>query len=123
MADNYITRYDEKGCINISDDVIAVMVNAALAEVDGVAGLTNTVGGELADLLGIKSVSKGIKVRFEDDHITIDVLAMVRFGSNITAVAKKIQEAVVSAVDSMTGLPCTVNVHISGVAFDKSASN
>lgn len=119
MGDNYITKYEDKGSINISEDVIAVMVTAAMAEVDGVAGLTNTVGGEIAELLSKKSVSKGVKVRFDEDKVAVDVIATVRFGSNITSVARKIQEAVSSALDSMTGLESVVNVHISGVAFDK----
>jgi len=122
MADNYITRTDEKGSIHIAEDVIATIITAAVAEVDGVAGLTNTAGGEIADLLRIKSAAKGVKVRFDDETVSVDVLAMVRFGCNITAVARKIQEAAAAAVDSMTGLPCTVNVHISGVAFDKAAN-
>jgi uncharacterized alkaline shock family protein YloU len=120
MADNYITSKDEKGNVSISEDVIAVMVAAALAEVEGVAGLSNTVGSELADFLGKKSISKGIKISFEDDErVIIDVLIMVRFGSNITNVAHKVQQEVASAVESMTGLKVVVNVHVSGVAFEK----
>lgn len=119
MAENYITSKDEKGNVSISEDVIAVMVAAALAEVEGVAGLSNTVGSELADFLGKKSISKGIKVSFEEERIIIDVLIMVRFGSNVTGVAHKVQQAVASAVESMTGLNVAVNVHVSGVAFEK----
>ena len=58
MPENYIARQDEHGSINISEDVIAVMVAAAASEVDGVAGLANTIGTDLAELLGRKSVSK-----------------------------------------------------------------
>lgn len=38
MPENYITCQDEKGSINISEDVVAAMVRAAITEVDGVAG-------------------------------------------------------------------------------------
>ena len=41
---NYITTPTDHGTINISEDVFAVMVGAAVAEVDGVAGMANTVG-------------------------------------------------------------------------------
>ena len=64
MAENYIARADERGSINISEDVIAVMVGAAVHEVEGVAGLSNTIGSELADFIGRKSVTKGVKVQF-----------------------------------------------------------
>ena len=39
MPENYITCQDEKGSINISEDVVAAMVRAAITEVDGVAVL------------------------------------------------------------------------------------
>lgn len=119
MAENYITCQDEKGNVNISEDVIAVMAAAALAEVDGVAGMANTIGDELADFLGKKNIAKGIKIQFEEDRIVIDVLIMVRFGCNITEVAGKVQEEIASAVEAMTSMKPVVNVHVTGVAFDK----
>ena len=115
----YITCRDEKGSINISDDVIAVMVSAALAEVEGFAGLASTAGSELAELFGKKNTTRGIKVQFEENRVLIDVLILVRYGFAIAQVAKKVQEAVTGAVESMTGFIPTVNVHVSGVAFDK----
>ena len=38
MAENYITKQAERGTVNISEDVIAVMVSATVTEVEGVAG-------------------------------------------------------------------------------------
>lgn len=119
MAENYIARQDERGSINISEDVIAVMVGAAIREVEGVAGLSNTIGSELADFIGRKSVTKGVKVQFDDEKIIVDVIVMVRFGVKINEVGVKIQEAVAVAVESMTGLDSVVNVHISGISYEK----
>ncbi|MEF9971603.1 MAG: Asp23/Gls24 family envelope stress response protein [Oscillospiraceae bacterium] len=117
MAENYISTETEKGKINISEDVIAVMVGAAITEVEGVAGLANTVGTEIFDLIGKKTLSKGVKVTLDEDCITVDVLLMITFGCVITEVAQKVQAAVASALESMTGLSSHVNVHVSGVAF------
>ncbi|NLV85718.1 MAG: Asp23/Gls24 family envelope stress response protein [Clostridiales bacterium] len=119
MADSYITTVTEKGSIKISEDVIAVMVGAAVAEVDGVGGLTNTVGNEILDLIGKRTLSKGIKVTLEDESITVDVLIMVSFGGVVTEIAKNVQKAVTSALEAMTGLTPEVNVHVSGVSFPK----
>ena len=114
MPENYITCQDEKGSINISEDVVAAMVRAAITEVDGVAGIATSAGTELAELLGIKSAAKGIKVQMVDTIIT------VRYGCSVVAVARAVQESVTSAVESMTGIgKPIVNVHVSGVAFDK----
>lgn len=72
MGENYITCREEKGSINISEDVIISMVRSVLSEVEGVAGLSNTAGAELAELIGLKSVSKGVKVQFEDGRVVVD---------------------------------------------------
>jgi len=122
MPENYISKYDEKGSVHISEDVIYVMASASIAEVDGVGGLSNTIGTELVELLGRKSVSRGIKVAVDGDQITIDALITVRYGYGVTAVAQKVQDEIASAVESMTGLKPIVNVHVTGIAFDKAAN-
>ena len=119
MPDNYYTITDEKGSINISEDVIAVIASNAVSEVDGVASFSVGAGAELGELIGKKSAAKGIRVSFDENRVEIGVTVMVRFGTSITAVGEKIQKAVTAAVDSMTGLQTVVNVHVSGIAFDK----
>ncbi len=119
MADNYITTENEKGKINISEDVIAVMVGAAITEVEGVDGLSNTVGNDIMDLIGKKSLAKGVKITLAEDRMIIDVLIMVAFGCVITDVASKVQYTVSNAIEAMTGVSPLVNVHVSGVSFPK----
>ncbi len=119
MADNYISTETEKGKINISEDVIAVMVGAAITEVEGVDGLANTVGNDILDLIGKKSLAKGVKITLADDHMIVDVLILVAFGCVVTDIAAKVQNAVSNAIEAMTGLSPVVNVHVSGVSFPK----
>jgi len=119
MPENYISTETEHGNINISEDVITVMVGAAIDEVEGVTGLANTVGNDILEFIGKKNLSKGVKVTLENDCIMIDVLIMVTYGCVITEVAGKVQIAVANAVESMTGLSPKVNVHVSGVTFPK----
>ncbi len=117
MADNYMTTETEKGNINISEDVIASMVSAAISEVEGVSGLSNTVGNDILDFIGKRTLTKGVKVSFDNDLITIDVLIVVTFGSVVTEVAKNVQAAVANSLESMAGFSPVVNVHVSGVSF------
>ena len=120
MGENYITCQGKHGSINISEDVLYSMVRAAVGEIDGVAALTNNAGVELAELLGIKNVGRGVKIQIQDGQITVDIIIMVRYGSNVVGVAQQVQDAVTAAVESMTGMGSPVgNVHVSGVAFDK----
>ena len=119
MPDNYITIADEKGSINISEDVIAVIASNALAEVDGIAAFSSTSGADLGELIGKKTAAKGVRVSFADDVVCVDLTVMVRFGVSITGVAEKAQRAVSAAVESMTGLRSSVNVRVTGITFDK----
>ena len=120
MNDNYISSQEEKGSINISEDVIYTLVRETIAEVEGVAGLANTAGGELAELLGIKTVTKGVKVQLNDNQIVVDAIITVYYGCSIVKVAEAVQERVVSVIQATTGFEQPqVNVHVSGLAFEK----
>lgn len=119
MAESYITKQEEKGTVNISEDVIAVMVSATVSEVEGVAGFGSATTPELVELFGRKTNQKGLKIRFIDDKITIDVMVNVKLGGSITDIAVRVQDAVCREVESVTGMNVVVNVHVTGVAFDK----
>ena len=120
MGENYISCSGELGSINISEDVISSIVKSAIAEIDGVAGLSNTAGAELAERIGLKTVSKGVKVQFVDDKIIIDLIINVVFGCNIVNTAKSVQEKLISVVQDTTGIEkADINVHVSGIAFEK----
>lgn len=116
MPDTYITIQTEKGSINISEDVITAIALSAISEVEGVAGLSGAAGG---DLKGKRAAAKGVRVSFEGETVTVEAALLVRQGANITAVAEKSQSAVTAAVESTTGLRSVVNIHVSGVAFEK----
>ena len=80
----------------------------------------SSAGTELAELLGIKSAAKGVKVQIIDGVVNVDTIIQVRYGCNAVAVAEAVQNVVSNTVQSMTGMgKPVVNVHISGVAFEK----
>lgn len=120
MGESYITCREENGSINISEDVISSMVRAAVTEVEGVAGLSNTAGAELAELIGLKTLTKGVKVQFVEDKIVVDTIITVNYGSRIVEVARAVQDKLVGVIQAMTGFEkAEVNVHVSGIAFEK----
>ena len=121
MSDNYISCRDANGSINISEEVISSLVYSVVTEVDGVAGISNTAGAELAELIGIKTLSKGVKVQIvENNTIKVDAIILVRYGRNIVNVARDVQNSVYEAVQAITGIEkAEVNVHVSGIAFEK----
>lgn len=119
MAENYIVKQEEKGTVNISEDVIAFMVGAAVTEVEGVAGLGSPNTPELVEIFGRKNPGKGLKIRFIDEKITIDVLIVVKASGSVTDTAVRVQDAVCGEVESVTGMDTVVNVHVTGISFDK----
>lgn len=119
MPDNYVSISAEKGSINVSEEVIAIIAGTAISEIEGVAGLSNSVGSEIYEFIGRKSVTKGIKVSFEDNGIVVDATIMVRFGTTVSTIAEKVQTAVANAVENMTGIAPVVNIRVAGISFDK----
>ncbi len=105
------------GTINIADEVIAVIAGMAASEVEGVAGMVGKLRGELVELLGMKNLGKGIKVRVnEQEEITLDLAVIIEFDVSVQDVTAKIQNKVKSTVENMTGLTvAAVNVKVSGV--------
>jgi len=116
----YVTHSGEKGSVNISEDVIAIIASSAAFEVNGVDGFPTTLGTDIAGFLSKKNSGKGVRIQINDTAITVDVYVMIKQGFVISDVAKDIQNAVLSAVESMTGLSVPeVNVHVCGITFDK----
>ena len=117
----YIRNSDEKGSINISEDVVSVIVAAAAVEVDGVHGLYQSHGKEIVSVIGKRGLSKGVKLNIEGEDITIDVYIMADIGSSVGEVGAEVQKAVISAVESAVGVAVNaVHVHICGISLKKS---
>ncbi len=122
MADNkdYVSTKDERGTINIAEEVIASIAALATADVSGVAGLAAAGGMDISELLGRKNLTKGVRLQLEEDAVIADVHLLVKYGHTVIDVAKAVQDSVSSTITSMTGLTVSaVNVHISGIVFDK----
>jgi uncharacterized alkaline shock family protein YloU len=117
----YIRNVDEKGSINISEDVIAVIVAAAATEVEGVQGLFYAYGKELTNIISKKGLSKGVKLLIEEDNVAIDIYIMAEMGYPVNEMGAEIQRNVMSAVESAVGVTVkAVNGHICGVSLNKS---
>ena len=116
----YISRADELGNIHISEDVLAVIAAAAALEVEGVHGLAANLGSDLAELLGGKKhLAKGIRIQVADQAVSVDISIVVKYGYLIPDVAKAVQDAVCSSMESMSSLTVTaVNVNVSGISLE-----
>ena len=116
----YVSRSDGLGNIHIPEEVLAVTAAAAALEVEGVGGLAANLGSDLAELLGKKNLSRGIRLHVEEESVTIDVAILVKYGYTIPDVARAVQEGIAGSVEATSGLSvAAVNVSVGGVVFDK----
>lgn len=116
IAPDYVKT--DLGSIQIAPEVIEIIAGLATVEVRGVAGMSGGLAGGIAELLGRKNLSKGVKVEVGQREAAIDVSIIVEYGNRIPEVAGGIQQNVKQAIESMTGLNVVeVNVHIHDVHF------
>lgn len=120
MEENVRSVVNEIGTIRITDEVVAIISGIAATDVPGVAGMSGGIAGGIAEALGRKNLSKGVKVEAGEKEAAIDLYIIVEYGYRIPEVAWTIQEKVKKAVEEMTGLSVVeVNIHIQGVNLEK----
>ncbi len=108
MADKTIKTDDDVLSVHISDEVVTVIAGIAATEVEGVASLVGNVPTELISRMGIRNLSKGIKIAFDGKKVDVSVTLNIAYGYNIQEVCREVQEKVASSIENMTGLKCGV---------------
>ena len=109
------------GEVHIADEVVAIVAGLAATDVDGVASMAGNITNELVGKLGMKNLSKGVKVEVTEEHVSVDLSLNIRYGYNIPAVSEQVQEKVSTAIENMTGLTVLdVNIKIAGVNMEES---
>ena len=119
---NTYTIYDDNtvGTVQIADEVVAIIAGLAATEVDGVASMGGNITNELVGKLGMKSLSKGVKVEVTEEHVSVNMALNLKYGYSIPDVCEKVQEKVKSAIENMTGLTVLdVNIKIAGVSMEE----
>ena len=108
------------GEVQIADEVVAIIAGLAATEVEGVDSMAGNITNELVGKLGMKNLSKGVKVDVTAEHVSVDLSLNIRYGYNIPSVSEQVQEKVSTAIENMTGLTVLdVNVKIAGVNMDE----
>ena len=105
------------GEVQIADEVVAIIAGLAATEVNGVASMAGNITNELVSKLGMKNLSRGVKVTVLEGVVTVDL--NIEYGKNILETSKKVQEKVKSSIENMTGLEVAdVNIHIASVDME-----
>lgn len=116
-----IYENDKAGEVQIADEVVAIIAGLAATEVEGVSAMAGNITNELVGKLGMKNLSKGVKVEVLENTVSVELALHMKYGYNIPAVSTKVQEKVKAAIENMTGLMVSdVNIRIAGVDIEKS---
>ena len=104
------------GVVQIADDVVAMIASLATTEVEGVCAMAGNITNELMSRVGVKKLTKGVRVEVLENNVTVDLAVTMEYGYNIPATCQQVQTKVKTAIENMTGLNCTdVNIRIAGI--------
>ena len=106
-----------KGEIKIADEVVAIIAALAATEVEGVASMAGNITNELIGKLGMKNLSKGVKVDVLEGIVTVSLALNLKYNYSIVEVSARVQEKVKNAIENMTGLE-VADVKVAGVEME-----
>jgi len=107
------------GEVNIADEVVAIIAALAATEVKGVASMAGNITNELVAKLGMKNLSKGVRIEVDKDTVTVGLAINIEYGHSIPEVSRAVQEKVKNAIETMTGLNVLeINLRIADVNLE-----
>lgn len=117
---NYAIHDDRViGEVQIADEVVAIIAGLAATEVKGVASMYGNITNELVAKLGMKNLSKGVKIEVAEGRVSVDLAINMEYGYSIPEVTGAIQDKVKNAIETMTGLEVAdVNIRVAGVNLE-----
>ena len=108
-----------KGEVKIAGEVVAIIAALAATEVEGVASMAGNITNELISRLGMKNLSKGVKVDVLEGVVTVSLTLNLKYNYSVVEVSGKVQEKVKNAIENMTGLEVAdVNIKVAGVEME-----
>ncbi|WP_067728107.1 Asp23/Gls24 family envelope stress response protein [Oceanobacillus damuensis] len=108
------------GKVEIAPEVIEVIAGISATEVEGIFAMRGNFASGVAERLGKKAHSKGVKVELTDDGVIIDIFVILNFGVSIPHVAQKIQTNIRQTLATMTAIELQeVNVHVVGIHMEE----
>lgn len=120
QSNNYTLMDNEgMGQVQISNEVITIIAGLAATETKGVASMAGNITNELVSRMGVKNLSKGVKVTIENGIVNVDLALNLDYGYSVPKTSQKVQEKVKAAIENMTGLTVeNVNIKIANVTME-----
>ena len=68
------------GSVQIADEVVAMIASLAATEVEGVSAMAGNITNELIGKVGVKSLTKGVKVQVAGNTVKADLALSLEYG-------------------------------------------
>lgn len=106
----------EGDSVRISAEVIAVIASIISSDIPGIADLSGGVVGGIAERLGRRDMTRGIKVDVNEDRVSIDLNVIVEYGKSIVESTDKLKKEIRTNVEKTTGLTVeAININVQGI--------
>lgn len=108
---------NEHGNVEYSDEVIANIVGLSTMECYGVVGMASKSAADgLWQLLKIENLSKGVKINYKNEELTIELFVVVQYGTKISVIANNIIQRIRYNIESYTALKVScITVNVQGI--------
>jgi uncharacterized alkaline shock family protein YloU len=107
------------GRIEVAPEVLTTIARHASLNVEGVSRLTATSSGKGRPFRR-GNPNDGIVLQFSDDKLVFDIYVLMEPHVNLRETSKKLQSAIVEAMDTMVGLEVgAVNIHVEDVVYSQ----
>ena len=77
------------GEVKIADEVVAIIAALAATEVEGVASMAGNITNELVSKLGMKNLSKGVKVDVLEGVVTVSLALNLKYNYSIMEISTR----------------------------------
>ena len=105
------------GGIQVSPRAIATIASEAVLSCYGVVGMSAaTLKDDIAEILNVENVHRGVDVNTVDEMIVVDLYVVIEYGTRISEVAHNVMQSVKFAVERALSMQVAeVNVHVQGL--------
>jgi len=107
------------GKVTIAPGVLLTIVRLTALSIPGVTRMSGHLTDGVDRFLGKAHVGEGVRIKIEDDMVTVDIHILVRPDVNMLKLGRALQVEVARAISDMVGMGVKqVNIHIDNVDVD-----
>lgn len=105
------------GYITYSEDFLASIAGLSTMECYGVVGMAKKSATDgLWELMKGENFSKGVKIKYKENEVSLELYIIVEYGTKISVIANNIIQKIKYNIENMTGLKVTtITVNVQGV--------